>query len=218
MDIGVVSLNYDFNCELCQIFYISMNHPTNYSEISSVILRFLLITPLPDSASRDLIRRCSFLQFGRIQMFLLLCFWHQWRAGKVCLKQFKMLVMSLEEMLLSESNFCTNITPRLLRHPPLCFSRISLNEGLQWEKYERLCICVCVPFNSDKNWVVFRKVARQDSPSTLNMCHLESLLIILKYPPLSDNLLNSLVRLRQWWPIELLKQTATLFIFYQAHL
>lgn len=101
--------------------------------------------------------------------------------------------------------------------PPLCFSRISLNEGLQWEKYERLCICVCVLFYSDKNWVVFRKVARQDSPSTLNMCHLESLLIILKYP-LSDNLLNSLVKLRQWWPIELLKQTAPLFIFYQVHL
>lgn len=74
MDIGVVSLNYDFNYELCQIFYISMNHPTNCSEISSVILRFLLITPLPNSASGDLIRRCNFLQFGRIQMFLLLCF------------------------------------------------------------------------------------------------------------------------------------------------
>lgn len=40
--------------------------------------------------------------------FSLFCFWHQWSSWKVCLKHIKMRVTSLEGMLLSESDFCTN--------------------------------------------------------------------------------------------------------------
>lgn len=67
------------------------------------------------------------LQFRKILMFFLFCFRHQWYACEVCLKHLKMLVMSLEGMLLSEKKFCTNTIPQL-QVRRLVFLQISVME------------------------------------------------------------------------------------------
>lgn len=88
-----------------------LNHPSPSSEITSVSLKCLVITLLPTSAFGDWIHSCIFYNLRDVKCFSFFsspAFSTNNALVRFCLKHFKMLVRSLEEMQLSGSVFCIN--------------------------------------------------------------------------------------------------------------